>query len=83
MADQDLGDQSLRELLCRSNYSGWFVDKYLVPMAAAIWSCPPGRLLDFPAQRLLAFLRNHGLLQAPGHFQWKTIVGTAGVMSSR
>lgn len=71
------GDRSLGTLLAEGQFGAWFRDKYLVPMAAAIWSCPPGRLLDFPAHFLLAFLRNHGLLQYRDRPQWKTITGSA------
>jgi predicted NAD/FAD-binding protein len=46
-------------------------------MSAAIWSCPPGRLLDFPAHFLIGFLRNHGILQVRDRPQWKTITGGA------
>jgi predicted NAD/FAD-binding protein len=74
---EDLGDKTLRGLLADSSSGTWFADKYLVPMAAAIWSCPPGRLLDFPAHFLLAFLRNHGLLQVHNRPQWQTVAGSA------
>ena len=77
LLESELSDVTLREVLARSNYGGWFVDKYLVPMSAAIWSSPPGRLLDFPAHFLLGFLRNHGLLQLRDRPQWKTVVGGA------
>lgn len=77
LLEKGLGETPLREVLARSDYGGWFVEKYLVPMSAAIWSCPPGKLLDFPAHFLLGFLRNHGLLQVHDRPQWKTIPGGA------
>ena len=77
LLESDLGDKPLSAVLAKAGYGSWFVDKYLVPMAAAIWSCPPGRLLDFPAHFLLGFLRNHGLLQLHGRPQWKTVSGSA------
>lgn len=46
-------------------------------MAAAIWSCRAGELLNFPAHFLLGFLRNHGLLQLHDRPQWKTVDGGA------
>lgn len=73
----DLGDKTLRELLRERRYGAWFAEKYLVPMTAAIWSCPPGCLGDFPAHFLLAFLRNHGLLQINDRPQWQTVTGSA------
>jgi len=73
----DLGEKTLRDLLAEKGYGAWFAEKYLLPMTAAIWSCPPGSMRDFPAHFLLAFLRNHGLLQVRNRPQWKTVTGTA------
>ncbi|MCH5376186.1 MAG: FAD-dependent oxidoreductase, partial [Planctomycetes bacterium] len=42
-----------------------------------IWSARPRSVLDFPARFLVAFLRNHGLLQLRHRPQWKTITGGA------
>jgi predicted NAD/FAD-binding protein len=77
LLQSDLGDRPLGDVLGEAGYGKWFADKYLVPMAAAIWSCPPGRLLEFPAHFLLAFLRNHGLLQLRDRPEWKTVLGGA------
>jgi predicted NAD/FAD-binding protein len=52
-----------------------FVKHYLTPMAAAIWSCKPQVILQFPAAFLLGFFANHGLLQIRDRPQWRTIVG--------
>ncbi len=77
MLESDLGEKTLRVLLAEKGYGAWFAEKYLVPMTAAIWSCPPASLWDFPAHFLLAFLRNHGLLQIKNRPQWKTVAGSA------
>ena len=68
---------SLREVLRQFPSGEWFLEKYLIPMTAAIWSCPPGRIKDFPARFLLEFLRNHGLLQFSDRPTWKTVRGSA------
>lgn len=73
----DLGRTTMRDVLTAGGYGQWFIDKYLVPMTAAIWSCPPDRLLDFPAHFLLGFMRNHGLLQVRDQPRWMTVVGGA------
>lgn len=73
----DLGEKTLRTLLAERGYGAWLAEKYLLPMTAAIWSCPPGCVWDFPAHFLLAFLRNHGLLQINNRPQWKTVAGSA------
>lgn len=71
----DLGSVTIGDLLKDHGYHGWFVSRYLGPMAAAIWSCPARRILEFPAHFLLGFLRNHGLLQISGQPQWKYLPG--------
>ncbi|QDU92507.1 NAD(P)/FAD-dependent oxidoreductase [Lignipirellula cremea] len=52
-----------------------FVELYLVPMAAAIWSSSPMAILDFPADFMIGFFANHGLMQLRDRPQWRTIVG--------
>lgn len=51
------------------------IDKFILPMGAAIWSAPQNGMLDFPAESLMRFWENHGLLSANDHPQWKTVVG--------
>jgi len=53
----------------------WFRRHYLLPMAGAIWSCPPSHILDFPARALVQFFANHGLLSINGQPQWLTVDG--------
>ncbi|HCK41208.1 MAG: FAD-dependent oxidoreductase [Planctomycetaceae bacterium] len=52
-----------------------FVQNYLMPMAAAIWSTRPTAILDFPADFMIGFFANHGLLQMSGRPEWRTIRG--------
>jgi predicted NAD/FAD-binding protein len=52
-----------------------FLQHYLLPMAAAIWSTRPQAILDFPANFLLGFFANHGLMQIRQRPQWRTITG--------
>ena len=40
----------------RALFGGRSRDWYLLPMAAAIWSCPTGQMLDYPARHLRALL---------------------------
>ena len=74
LADASTADLTLGELLEREGYGGSFVEWYLVPMAAAIWSAPPGKIMDFPAQAFLQFCENHGLLHITGKPTWRTVV---------
>lgn len=50
-------------------------ERYLLPMGAAIWSCPAGHVESFPAEAFLRFFANHGLLTLTKHPRWRTITG--------
>ncbi len=66
---------SLGDFLAARSFRGAMVDDYLLPMAGAIWSAEPDRILAFPASRFGTFFRNHGLLQVDGRPQWLTVTG--------
>ncbi|HKJ94830.1 MAG TPA: FAD-dependent oxidoreductase [Gammaproteobacteria bacterium] len=68
-------DLTLGELLDELRLGTAFRRYHLLPMSAAIWSCPQQRILDFPAERFLRFFRNHGLTQLTNRPQWRTVVG--------
>jgi predicted NAD/FAD-binding protein len=53
----------------------WFRDYYILPFSGAIWSTPTQDILDFPAQALVRFFKNHGLLDPNGNHQWYTVDG--------
>jgi predicted NAD/FAD-binding protein len=74
----DASGISLGALLDRMNLSEAFRVRYLLPMAGAIWSCPPSQMLDFPAKSFIRFFVNHGLLSVRGQPQWLTVDGGAG-----
>lgn len=65
----------LRDFLREGRYSSAFADWYLLPMAAAIWSCPTGRILDMPLATFVRFCDNHGLLQIFDRPMWRTVKG--------
>lgn len=71
------GGPALGEFLAQGGYSAPFRDWYLLPMAAAIWSCPTGAMLGFPFASFARFFRNHGLLSLGGRPQWYTVAGGA------
>jgi predicted NAD/FAD-binding protein len=66
---------TLDEFLSDNGYCPEFVDHYLVPMAAAIWSAEPGSILDMPVSFLVRFFANHGLLSVNDRPQWRVIKG--------
>ena len=67
--------RSLRDFLSEGRYSSAFSDWYLLPMAAAIWSCPTGQMLDMPLATFIRFCQNHGLLQVFDRPLWRTVRG--------
>jgi uncharacterized protein len=68
---------TLGQYLEQRQFGRQFVDRYLIPMTAAIWSARPRAVLDFPARFLIGFFRNHGLLQIRNRPVWKTVRGGA------
>jgi predicted NAD/FAD-binding protein len=72
---QGEGELPLGEVLQRQGYSRSFVDHYIIPMGAAIWSTNPGAMFSFPARFFVRFLMNHGMLTVNDRPQWRTIVG--------
>ena len=66
---------TLGRFLAEQRYGQAFRDDYLLPMTAAIWSCPTQAMLDFPLASLLRFLANHGLIDLFGRPQWRTVAG--------
>ncbi len=69
-----LGALSLHDYLDLNRYSQRFRRDYLLPMAAAIWSMPMARILEFPAASFVAFFDNHRLLHW-NRPSWRTISG--------
>ncbi len=63
------------EYLLKHGYGQEFMDDYLVPMAAAIWSAEPVAIRDMPLQFLVRFFDNHGLLQLKDRPTWRVIKG--------
>lgn len=66
---------SLRDYLDKHRISDIMRERYLLPMGAAIWSCPTQTMQDFPARSFIQFFDNHGLLSIKDRPQWQTVVG--------
>ncbi len=68
-------DLSIGTFLQSNRYSNAFINDHLLPMAAAIWSCPVSTILDFPAKSLARFFINHGLVDLSTPFMWRSVMG--------
>jgi predicted NAD/FAD-binding protein len=76
LADTSVGGEgSLGELLERGRYGRRFIDHYIIPMGAAIWSTDPRRMMRFPARFFVRFLANHGMLTVSDRPVWRTVTG--------
>ena len=69
-----LASRSLGDYLDWRGFSPGFTNNYLVPMAAAIWSTPSARMLQFPAEHFVNFFDNHRLIYHRQQ-QWRTVTG--------
>lgn len=68
-------DITLGDYLKREKFSQTFIDYYLVPMAAAVWSADLNLMYQFPARYLIQFFHNHGLLSVTNRPDWYVIKG--------
>ena len=68
-------DLSLGNYLSREGYSRFFIDHYIIPMGAAIWSSRPVDMLHFPVRFFVEFFANHGFLSVNDRPTWRVIQG--------
>ncbi len=66
---------TLGAYLRRQGYRHEFIEHYLVPMGAAIWSTDPRSMLEFPARYLVRFFHNHGMLSVDDRPIWRVVRG--------
>jgi len=66
---------SLGSYLVAHRYSSAFIDHYIVPMGAAIWSADHATILGFPARYLVQFFKNHGMLSVDHRPTWRVVQG--------
>lgn len=61
--------------LTQHGYSQAFIERFLFPMGAAIWSSDPTDMHRFPARFFAQFFANHRFLDVFGQPQWRVIRG--------
>lgn len=67
--------ETLGAYLDRRGYGRAFIEHYLIPMGAAIWSMPRAEMRGFPLAFFVRFFENHGMLRPGTRPQWRTIAG--------
>jgi predicted NAD/FAD-binding protein len=72
-ASDDL--ETLEAFLNRHGFSAYFVDYFITPLVAAVWSCAGADALRYPARYLFVFLSHHGMLTVFGSPTWRTVTG--------
>ena len=65
----------LDDYLRAHGYSPLFIEKFLVPMGAAVWSADPSQFLTFPAAAFVQFFTNHGMLNIVDQPTWRVVTG--------
>jgi predicted NAD/FAD-binding protein len=73
-AEGHLAARSIGDYLNWRGFSPGFMNNYLVPMAAAIWSTPAKRMMEFPATYFVNFFENHRLIYSERPI-WRTVTG--------
>ena len=77
--NKEWNELTVGQFLRLQGYGKGFANDYLLPMAAAIWSCPPSQMAEFPVHSFAQFFNNHGLLNIKNRPQWRTVVGGSSV----
>ena len=66
---------SMGDYLAKNNYGQRFINQYIIPMGAAIWSTDAAQMLQVPARFFVRFFHHHGFLTVNNRPQWRTITG--------
>lgn len=66
---------TLGEYLAAGRYTRRFIEHYIVPMGAAIWSAKPDGLTEMPAAFFVRFFHNHGMMNIRNRPVWRVIRG--------
>lgn len=67
--------ETLTAYLKRNQYSETFIEKFIVPMGAAIWSSGRAAMDEFPIYFFVRFFKNHGMLSVDDRPTWRVISG--------
>lgn len=74
LAKGEVSEESLGIWLRRHGFSPDFCKNYILPMGGAIWSTPPGEIMDYPTRSFFQFFENHRLMHRERP-EWRTVTG--------
>ena len=66
---------SLGHWLEQKGFSRHFIERLIVPQAAAVWSADPEQMWSFPASFMAEFFDNHGMYSLRNRPRWRTVAG--------
>ncbi len=66
---------SLGRYLEQGGYGEAFVERFILPMGAAIWSTRADEMRDHPVETFVRFFESHGLLRFSRRIPWRTVTG--------
>jgi uncharacterized protein len=66
---------TLGEFLSQGHYGLAFIEKFILPMGAAIWSSKSDDIKNQPATTFINFFSSHGLLQFNNPIKWQSVIG--------
>ena len=66
---------TIKEFLRQNKFSKHFIENYIIPMGAAIWSTAAKKTIEMPAVFYIRFFQNHDLLKINNRPQWWVIMG--------
>jgi uncharacterized protein len=75
LADPRAVNLTLADFLEIGRYDSELIDRYLLPMASAVWSASLESIRAFPAYTLVQFFDNHGMLGINTHPKWRVLRG--------
>jgi uncharacterized protein len=75
IAEAGTDERSVAEFIESAAYSRRFIDHYLIPIGASLWSSPARDFREFPIRFVCEFLHHHGMLRLKDRPQWRVIRG--------
>lgn len=66
---------TLGAYLIQAGYSSSFINKHILPIAAAIWSSTPADMAQYPFNAFVRFFANHNLFNLGSRPKWRTVFG--------